>query len=161
MVLAAPLLLACAARHPIERRPIVNTIAVVVDGPSLVIETPECYALTYSKARNGASERLFPVWIELLPGTYSGPAEARHNAAVSDADWTGIYQYHAWRQISTDSLQVRFAGSFEGVSIRLPRKGDTIVGDAIWLTDLVGSPEAGMRVEASRQQCPAVEQSTH
>ena len=153
VVLFTPMLLACATRHPVERRPIVNTIAVVVEGPILVIDSPECYTLTYSDSRNGASERYFPVWIALLPGKYGAAAEAKHNPALSDTQWAALAEFHAWRQSSADSIEVRFTGSYEGMSIRLPRKAETIRGRAVWITDVIGLPEASMRVTATREPC--------
>lgn len=152
--LIAPVLFACATRPAPERRPIVNGDAHLVEWPALVLDSAECYALTYTNARNGASERLFPGWIALMPGKYGAPAVGKHNPAFSDAEWAAISEFHGWRQISADSIEVRFTGSTEGLSIRIPRNGENILGHAIWLTDLIGRPEASMRVTATRQSCP-------
>ena len=154
IVLAVPALLACATR-PAERMPIVNTEARLVEWPALVLDSAECYALTYTNARNNASERLFPVWIALLPGKYGAPAEAKRNPSMSESEWAPIYQFRGWRQINADSIEVRFAGSFEGVSIRIVRNGENVGGHAVWLTDLLGRPQASMRVTGTRQRCPA------
>ena len=154
IVLAAPALLACATPQT-ERRPIVNTEARLVQWPALVLDSAECYAMTYSNARNGATERLFPVWIALLPGKYGAPAEAKRNPSLSESEWAPIYQFHGWRQINADSIEVRFAGSFEGVSVRIVRNGGNIQGRAVWLSDILDRPEASMRVTGTRQTCPA------
>jgi len=154
IVLAVPALLACATRPP-ERRPIVNADSRLVEWPALVLDSAQCYALTYTNARNGASERLFPVWIALLPGKYGAAAEAKRNPSLSESEWDPIYQFRGWRQINADSIEVRFTGSFEGVSIRVVRQGENIAGRAVWLTDLLGRQEASMRVTGTRQTCPA------
>ena len=153
-LLLAPVLLSCATRRPLEQRPIVNNTAVLVDGPSLVIDRAECFALTYDDSRNGASAWHFPVWIALLPGKYAASAEARHDPSLSDREWAGVSEFHGWRQISADSIEVRFTGAYEGMSIRIPRNGERVQGRAIWITDLIGRPEASMRVTGARQSCP-------
>jgi hypothetical protein len=156
LVLLAPVLLACATRHHVrEQRPLVNNGAVLLGGPALVIDSAECYTLTYDNSRNGASERFFPVWIALMPGKYGAGAESKHNPSLSDTEWAAVSEFHGWRQISTDSIEVRFTGAFEGMSIRIPRNSEKIQGRAIWLTDAIGLPEASMRVTGLRQTCPA------
>lgn len=155
LFLAAPVLIACASRHALEQSPIVNKGEVRADRPALVIERSECYALTYSDARNGASGRYFPVWIALLPGKHDALAEGKHDPSLSDAQWAVISQFRGWRQISADSIQVQFTGTMEGVEIRVRRNGANIEGRAVLLTDLVNLPEESMRVIGTRENCPS------
>lgn len=110
----------------------------------------ECYALMYTDPRGDAADKMFPTWIGLLPGTR---AEAGNLPDFLQRDSAA---YKQWQQHPlTDSLSVKFTGAYEGVDLELARVGSNLVGRAIWLTDLLGFPEASMRVVGTRQRCPS------
>jgi hypothetical protein len=118
------------------------------------VVTPECYSLRYSDPVGSASARLFPIWVMLLPGSAAGSAVGRHHPQVSDQDWAGLSKYSGWKRTPSDSLEIMFTGSFEGIRIHAARTGTHLGGRATWLTDVVGLPEASMVLAGDREQCP-------
>jgi hypothetical protein len=121
--------------------------------PSDAVAQQECYALHYTDAVADASERLFPVWIMLMPGGAAGNATGRHHPSLSDRDWAALWS-SGWKRISSDSLEIVFTGNYEGIKIHAERTPDKLRGRAIWLTDLVGRPEASMALAGDRVECP-------
>ena len=110
----------------------------------------ECYALTYSDPHGDARETLFPTWIGLLPGAR---AEAGNLPDFLRRDSNAYKQWQ--HHLGTDSISVKFTGAFEGIDLEVTRAGANVVGRAIWLTDVIGGPEASMHVLGTRQSCPS------
>jgi len=148
-VLPAILMLGCAvsAQKGSANRSLDKT-------PEAAVLAPECYSLRYSDPVGSASARLFPSWVMLLPGSSAGSVVGRHNPQLSDQDWAGLLKYSGWKSIPSDSLEIMFTGSFEGIRIHAARTGTNLSGRATWLTDLVGLPESSMVLAAHREQCP-------
>jgi hypothetical protein len=129
---------ACAANPSASRESGVS--------PQQRVTTAECYALTYTDAVGGASARLFPAWLMLQPGADSGGVVGR---SIDDK----LLKYSGWKSIGADSLEVLFTGGFEGIRFRVTRSDTGLSGRATWLTDLVGLPEASMRVAGTTAPC--------
>lgn len=128
-----------------QSAPLVPKVPTTTTSP-----TAECYVLAYSDPRGDAVEKMFPTWIGLLPGTR---AEAGNLPDFLQRDGAA---YKQWQQHPlTDSVSVKFTGPYEGVDLEMARVGSNLAGRAIWLTDLVGLPEASMRVVGTRQDCPS------
>ena len=144
-VLSTILALACAASAP------KGSFAAAPE-PSVL--TPECYGLRYSDPVGSASTRLFPIWVMLLPGSTAGSAVGRHHPLVSDQDWAGLTKYSGWKRMPSDSLEIMFTGSFEGIRIHAARTGTSLNGRATWLTDVIGLPESSMVLTGDRESCP-------
>jgi hypothetical protein len=142
-ILPAALTLGCAASGSRES---FATPAVAV--------TPECYSLRYSDRVGSASVRLFPVWVMLLGGSDSGSAVGRHHPELSDRDWTESMNHSGWKRISSDSLEIMFTGSYEGIRLRALRTGTRLSGRATWLTDVIGLTESSMAFAGDREECP-------
>ncbi|HKR07886.1 MAG TPA: hypothetical protein VJS39_01740 [Gemmatimonadaceae bacterium] len=119
--------------------------------PAAALPMAECYALTYSDRQGGATARLFPTAIELMPGVDSGRAEGQN---LPDFLRTDGRNYKGWHKIGADSVAVMFTSTFEGMRFNLARPDSTLAGRAIWLTDVVGLPESSMRVVGTRENCP-------
>jgi hypothetical protein len=65
-----------------------------------------------------------------------------------------VQKYAGWKTIASDSLEVMFTGSAEGIRIRVAREGRNLRGRATWLTDLIGLPESSMQLVGTSVQCP-------
>jgi hypothetical protein len=144
-----PGILACA--HAQVRQPSASAVPQQpVLAPGVVpVPAAECYALYYSEPVAGATARLFPTWIALLP-----PAGA-DGGNLPDFIRNDNGAYKGWEKIGEDSVRVRFTGTMEGVDLHLARSDSGVTGRAIWLTDLIGRRESSMRVTGTRQSCPA------
>jgi len=136
------ILIAACARAPVPQ-PTTAQTAVIRAAP-----VAECYSLAYSDPRADAKEGMFPTWIALLP---PARAEAGNLPGFLLAD---AKAYKGWRSIGADSLRVMFTGTAEGVDLQLSRADSGVVGRAVWVTDLVGLPQASMHVVGTRQSCP-------
>jgi hypothetical protein len=148
-VLLTLLLTACAASSAR-----MSATSPIPPSSDLTVESAECYSLTYSNPVGAASARLFPTWLMLLPGANAGDVIGRHSPEMDEPSWAGLTKFSGWKRISGDSLEILFTGSFEGIKIHVARPGAILGGRAIWLTDLVGFPEASMTVSGKREQCP-------
>ena len=120
------------------------------------IASPECYSLIYSNPKGSAGAGMFPTWFMLLPGVSSGAAVGRNLPAVAEQNSGNLQTYAGWKTIAPDSLEVMFAGSYEGIRIRVGREGRNLRGRATWMTDVIGLPESSMQVFGTRSQCPTV-----
>lgn len=117
---------------------------------------PECYALAYSDAIRDVGARLFPVWAALMPGAEAGELIGRPHPAFGDRSWQGMTVLTRWKKIPSDSLELFFGGNFEAISIHVARVGSNLSGRATWLSDVIGpGPKPSMRVEGTREPCPA------
>jgi hypothetical protein len=115
------------------------------------IRSPECYTLAYSDPVKNAPVRLFPVWVELFPGSDSGSVILRHRPKFDRPGWP----YTWWKKLPLDSIEVNFSGNFEAIIIHVQRIGAQVVGRATYLSDLVEpDPQPSMRVEGTREVCP-------
>jgi hypothetical protein len=120
------------------------------------IRTPECYSLAYSEPVKDASPKLFPVWVELLPGASSGSVVGRPHPDLGPADWAALWS-RWWKKLPPDSIEVNFSGNYEAAVIHVHRMGSQIVGRATWLSDVIESgPKPSMRVEGERVVCEPV-----
>jgi hypothetical protein len=117
------------------------------------ISRAECYRLSYGDPVGSASVRLFPTWLMLLPGESVGAAVGRHHPQMSDRDWEGLLKYSGWKRMASDSLEIMFTGSSEGIRIHVARNDTTLTGRASWLSDLIGGPGPSMRLLGNREQC--------
>jgi len=141
------LTLACAASTSKgSATPLVTTAAAAV-------ATPECYSLRYSDPVGGASARLFPVWVMLLPGSQAGSVVGRHHPEMREQDWGALWN-SGWKTLPSGSLEIIFTGNYEGIRIHAGRAGTNLSGRATWLTDVIGPPEASMVLAGDREQCP-------
>jgi hypothetical protein len=147
-VLLSVLLAACAVSNP------KGSTSIVPEMRERAIVSAECYGLSYSDAVGSASVLPFPTWLMLLPGGDVGSAVGRPAAGVDDRAWAGLSKHHGWKRISSDSLEVMFTGSFEGIRIHVVRTGANLIGRATWLTDILGLPESSMRLNGNREPCP-------
>jgi hypothetical protein len=118
-----------------------------------VVRTPECYSLAYTDPVKDASAKLFPVWVELLPGSDSGSVVGRPHPDLNPGEWAAL-KYTGWKKLPLDSIEVHFNGNYEAAVIHVHRMGSQIVGRATWLSDLIESgPKPSMRVGGTRVAC--------
>ena len=148
-VLLAVLLTACAVSSSH-----VSATNIVREKRQLILTSAECYSLRYSEPVGSASVRFFPIWMMLLPGADSGSAVGRHHPEVSDQDWASVSKYSHWKRLTSDSLEVLFTGSYEGIRIRAVRRTANLAGRATWLSDVIGPAESSMLLVGNREQCP-------
>lgn len=117
------------------------------------IRTPECYSLAYSEPVKDATVRLFPVWIELLPGSDSGSVVGRPYPDLRPGDWAALWS-RWWKKLPPDSINVNFSGNYEAAVIHVSRTGSRIVGRATWLSDVIESgPKPSLQVDGTREVC--------
>lgn len=148
--LAVLAITACGAQRSASISGNAGSIAVAPVS-ALTVATPECYALTYSDPRGGGRELPFPIWVSLLPGSDNGVADGRPNPALGSF---ALMYARRWERLGPDSLQITFSGSFEGIALHVARTKTGLSGRAIWLTDVVGLPEASMSLSGAPEECP-------
>ena len=56
--------------------------------------------------------------------------------------------------MASDSLEIMFTGSFEGIRMHAERSDSSLRGRATWLTDVIGLPEPSMVLVGARELCP-------
>ncbi len=120
------------------------------------LKQAECYSLSYNDSTGGGESRLFPTWIEILPGPDSGAVRGRHHASVSESDWESLLAYSGWKKIAADSLEILFTGRSEGVRIHVVHVNRGLTGRATWLTDITGMRTPSLPLVGARESCPVV-----
>ena len=118
----------------------------LVDTRAFAVPSTECYSVSYSDPKGAGKESLFPKWVALYAGRDSGEAYGR--------DYPPVATYERWKRLGADSLRIDFTGPAEGVTIHAAREDSSLVGRAIWLSDVIGPPVASMRAFGSREPCP-------
>jgi hypothetical protein len=120
------------------------------------LKQSECYSLSYNDSTGGGESRLFPTWIEILPGSDSGAVRGRHHATVSESVWRALLVYSGWKKIAGDSLEILFTGRSEGIRIHVVRFNRGLTGRATWLTDITGMRTPSLPLVGARESCPVV-----
>jgi hypothetical protein len=118
------------------------------------IISPECYALTYTDPVRDAAPRLFPVWIELSPGSDSGSVVGRPHQDFDPREWPAMNTYRWWKHLPSDSVEVNFSGNYEAIHLHFLRSGLAVIGRATFLSDIVDNgPLPSMRFTGTKQPC--------
>lgn len=134
------LLSSCSAKQPEVDLPFPNPVAT-------------CLIVGY--APEDSTGDAFPTRLALDPATRpdSGRAFWLPPADSTSRIWEMFFPGGSWRQPVGDSLHLHFSNGFTSVILRLQTLGDSVAGEAMWLSDVVGqdfsAPLAGRRV-----QCP-------
>jgi hypothetical protein len=128
--------------------------AVLRSASTATIGSPECYSLDYSDPVRNAAAKLFPVWVELFPGSDSGSVIGRPHPEFDPRKWPAMTTYTWWKKLPLDSIEVNFSGNYEAIIIHVQRIGSRVVGRATYLSDLIDSgPKPSMRVDGTRHVC--------
>lgn len=154
----AAVLIACTSSHanvsPASATAVAGVSPATAGTRVSLVQVPECYTLSYTDSAGGGESRLFPTWIEILPGSDSGAVRGRHHAAVSESDWRALLVYSGWRKIAGDSLEIMFTGNYEGIRIHVARSNGSLSGRATWLTDVIGLRTTSLPLVGTRVSCP-------
>ena len=114
----------------------------------------ECYALTYTDPVSNATARLFPIWVALFPGRDSGSVVGRPHPEFDPREWPAMNAYRWWKILPSDSIEVNFNGNYEAIHLHFQRSGTGVVGQAIFLSDIVDNgPLPSMRLVGRKESC--------